>query len=184
VRLNPYHLALTHDLSGTDDMVTPYRHGETHVTMGGKCRISLEKYTAEAYVIADGSKLRNSFPSTELYLDWVAQAESPIPALLSHSIFSGSFLNAATVRHIRQVHRRALLRGIWPDRAWPLGPKGSNRAMQFFMAAGAQGDQIRVLVVALLTAQLFVMNLKVPSSTANLTSPAIAPQYLLSQLAV
>jgi hypothetical protein len=56
--------------------------------------------------------------------------------------------------------------------------------MQFFMAAGAQGDQIRVLVVALLTAQLFVMDLKVTSSTANLAYPAIAPQYLLSQLAV
>jgi len=54
--------------------------------------------------------------------------------------------------------------------------------MQFFMAAGAQGDQIRVLVVALLTAQLFVMDLKVPSSTVNLTSPVIAPQYLFSRL--
>jgi hypothetical protein len=184
VRLNPHHFTLTHDLSGTDDMVLPYRHRETHITMGGKCRISLEKYAPQAYVIADGSKLRNSFPSTKLYLDWVAQAKSTIPAILRHKMLLGTIFNVATVRHIRQVHVRALLRGIWPDRAWPLGPKGSSRAMQFFMAAGAQGDQIRVLVVALLTPQLFVMDLKVPSSTANLTSPAIALQHLFSQLVV
>jgi hypothetical protein len=36
-------------------------------------------------------------------------------------------------------------------------------AVQLFMAAGAQRDQIRILIRALLTAQLLVVNLQIVS---------------------
>jgi hypothetical protein len=72
-------------------MVSTYRHRETYITMRGDCRISLEKHAAEAYVIADGSKLRNRVSEIKLYVDWVAHAKSTVPALLSHKMFSGAF---------------------------------------------------------------------------------------------
>jgi hypothetical protein len=48
------------------------------------------------------------------------------------------------------------------------------------MATSAKGNQVRVVIVALLTAQLFVMNLQVLPRTTDLTSPAIAAENLLS----
>jgi hypothetical protein len=56
--------------------------------------------------------------------------------------------------------------------------------MQVFMATSTKGNQIRGVIVALLTAQLFVMNLQGLPRATELAFPAIAPQYLLSQLAV
>ena len=52
------------------------------------------------------------------------------------------------------------------------------------MAAGAQGNQIQVVIRALLAAQLLVVDLQVLSGTTDLASPAIAPQYLFSELFV
>jgi hypothetical protein len=52
------------------------------------------------------------------------------------------------------------------------------------MALGAQCDQIRVVIISLLAAQLLVMDLKVLSGTANLAFPAIALQHLFSELVV
>ena len=52
------------------------------------------------------------------------------------------------------------------------------------MANGAQGNQIQIVIRALLAAKLFVMNLKVLSGTTNLALPAIPAQYLLSELFV
>ena len=54
----------------------------------------------------------------------------------------------------------------------------------FFVALGAQGDQVRVVIISLLAAPLLVMDLKVLSGTANLAFPAIALQYLFSQLVI
>jgi len=54
----------------------------------------------------------------------------------------------------------------------------------FFVALGAQGDQVRVVIISLLAAPLLVMDLKFLSGTANLAFPAIALQYLSSQLVV
>jgi len=56
--------------------------------------------------------------------------------------------------------------------------------MLLFMAGGAQGYQVRVVIIALLATQLLVMDLKVLSGTANLAFPAIALQYLFSQLVI
>jgi len=52
------------------------------------------------------------------------------------------------------------------------------------MTLGAQGDQVRVIIIALLAAQLLVMNLKVLSGTADLASPAIASEHLSPELVV
>ena len=52
------------------------------------------------------------------------------------------------------------------------------------MATSAKGNQIRGVIVALLTAQLFVMNLQVLPRTTDLASPVIASQYLFSQLVI
>ena len=52
------------------------------------------------------------------------------------------------------------------------------------MAAGAQGDQVRIVIRALLAAQLLVMDLQVLSGTTDLALPAIAAQYLFSELFV
>ena len=57
--------------------------------------------------------------------------------------------------------------------------------MQFFVAFGAQRDQIQVVIIALLTAQLLVMDVKVfVRGAADLAFPAIALQHLFSQLVV
>jgi hypothetical protein len=52
------------------------------------------------------------------------------------------------------------------------------------MATSAESNQVRGVVVALLTAQLFVMNMQVSLGSTDLASPAIASQYLFSQLIV
>ena len=52
------------------------------------------------------------------------------------------------------------------------------------MAVGAQGNQVRIVIRALLAAQLLVVDLQVLSGTTDLASPAIAPQYLFSQLVI
>ena len=56
--------------------------------------------------------------------------------------------------------------------------------MQRFVAVGTQGYQIQIVIVALLAAKLFVMDLKVLSGATDLACPAIAPQYLFSELVV
>ena len=72
MRLDPHDFTLTPDLSRTNNRVFPYRHRETHITMLRNCRIGLQEDASNAYVIADGSKLRNCVPEINLYLDWVA----------------------------------------------------------------------------------------------------------------
>jgi hypothetical protein len=52
------------------------------------------------------------------------------------------------------------------------------------VAVGAQRDQIRLIVVAPLAAQLFVVDLQVSHGTTELTLPAIAAQNLLSELII
>jgi hypothetical protein len=58
----------------------------------------------------------------------------------------------------------------------------STRLVQSFMAVDAQGNQIRIVIRALLAAQLFVMDVQVLSGAAVLTLPSIATQHLFSQL--
>ena len=52
------------------------------------------------------------------------------------------------------------------------------------MTVSAQGNQVQIVVVALLAAQFLVVDLQVLPGTTDLASPAIAPQYLFSQLVV
>jgi hypothetical protein len=60
----------------------------------------------------------------------------------------------------------------------------STRQVQSLMASGAQGNQIRIVIRALLAAQLLVMDLQVSPGTTDLASPAIPAQYLFSQLVI
>src|SRR4029077_1917861 len=55
-------------------------------------------------------KLRNGFSKAKLYVDWIAQAESTIPALLSHRMFSKGLFNTAIVRYMQQVYKWTPLR--------------------------------------------------------------------------
>jgi hypothetical protein len=52
------------------------------------------------------------------------------------------------------------------------------------MAVDAQGNQIQIVISALLAAQLLVVDMQVLSGTTDLASPTIAAQYLLSELFV
>jgi hypothetical protein len=61
---------------------------------------------------------------------------------------------------------------------------GSSWAVQPFVAAGAQGNQIQVVIWTLLAAQLLVVDLQVLSGTADLAVPAIAAQHLFAELFV
>lgn len=56
--------------------------------------------------------------------------------------------------------------------------------VQLFMAGGAKGNQIEIVIRALLAAKLLVMNLQVLPGTTDLALPAIATQYLFSELVV
>jgi len=56
--------------------------------------------------------------------------------------------------------------------------------VQPFVASGAQGNQVQVVIRALLTTQVLVVDLQVFSGTTDLTLPAIAAQYLFSELFV
>jgi len=67
VRLNPYHLALADELNRTDNAVFLYGHSETHITMLRKRRIGFQQHTADAYVIADGSKPRKGVAGRKLH---------------------------------------------------------------------------------------------------------------------
>lgn len=53
--------------------------------------------------------------------------------------------------------------------------------MQAFVTVGAQGNQVQVVIMALLAAKLFVMNLKVLHGTTDLASPTIAAENLFSE---
>jgi hypothetical protein len=52
------------------------------------------------------------------------------------------------------------------------------------MAAGAQGNQVQIVIRASLTTQVLVVDLQVFSGTAGLTLPAISLQDLLTKLFV
>jgi hypothetical protein len=52
------------------------------------------------------------------------------------------------------------------------------------VAAGAQGDEVRLVVVALLAPQLLVVHLETSPGTTELASRGIALQYLFSQVVV
>jgi hypothetical protein len=54
--------------------------------------------------------------------------------------------------------------------------------MQALMAVSANGNQVRVVIVALLAAQLFVMDLEISPRTADLASPAVTARYVFSEL--
>jgi hypothetical protein len=60
----------------------------------------------------------------------------------------------------------------------------STRPMLPFVTAGAQGNQVRVVIVAPLAAELLVMDLQVLPGTTNLASPAVAAKHLFSELFV
>ena len=53
-----------------------------------------------------------------------------------------------------------------------------------FVTAGAQGDQVRVVIVALLASELLVVDLQVLPGATDLALPAIATQYLFSEVFV
>lgn len=63
-------------------MVSTYCDNKTHGRMLRNCRVNLEKYAAEAYVIADSPKLGNRVSEVNLQIDRIAYAEPTIPALL------------------------------------------------------------------------------------------------------
>ena len=48
------------------------------------------------------------------------------------------------------------------------------------LAVNALGDEVQIVVVVLLAAQLLMVDMQVLPGTADLASPAIAPQYLFS----
>jgi len=52
------------------------------------------------------------------------------------------------------------------------------------MAAGAKCNQVQVVVAALLAPMLLVVDMQVLSGATDLACPAIAPQYLFSELVV
>jgi len=52
------------------------------------------------------------------------------------------------------------------------------------MAPSAQGNHVQILIRALLTAQLFVVDLQVSSRTADLTSPIVSLHDLLAKFFV
>jgi hypothetical protein len=68
-----------------------------------------------------------------------------------------------------------------------LSPDGNvdlGFAVQSFMAVSAQGDEVQIVVVALLAPQLLVVDMQILLGTANLAFPPIALQYLSSELVV
>ena len=78
--LDPDHLALTDELNGANNVMFPYRHNETHITMLRNRRIGFQQHTAEAYVIADGLKPRNCVAERKLHLDGIADGETTVLA--------------------------------------------------------------------------------------------------------
>jgi hypothetical protein len=53
-----------------------------------------------------------------------------------------------------------------------------------FVTPGTQGNQVRVVIVALLAAELLVVDLQVLPGATDLALPAIATQYLFSEVFV
>jgi hypothetical protein len=49
------------------------------------------------------------------------------------------------------------------------------------MATSAKGNQVQVVIIALLTAQSLVMHMQILSGTADLASPAITAENLFSE---
>lgn len=56
--------------------------------------------------------------------------------------------------------------------------------MLLFVTVSAQGDEVQIVVIALLAPQVLVMDLQDLPGTTDLASPAIAAQYLFSQLVI
>jgi len=50
-----------------------------------------------------------------------------------------------------------------------------------FVAVRAQGDEVQIVVVALMAAQLLVMHMQILSGTTELASPSIAAENLFSE---
>jgi hypothetical protein len=68
-----------------------------------------------------------------------------------------------------------------------LSPDGNvdlGFTVQSFMTVSTQGDEVQIVVVALLAPRLLVVDMQISPGTTNLASPVIAPQYLFSQLTV
>lgn len=66
------------------------------------------------------------------------------------------------------------------DRFDPLVPAVCSSLMDSSMAFGAQCDQVLFGVISRLAAKLFVVNLKIGQRSAQLATPAVASQHLLS----
>jgi hypothetical protein len=60
----------------------------------------------------------------------------------------------------------------------------SPGTVQCFVAVSAQGNEVQIVVVALLAPVLLVVDMQILPGTADLASPAIAGQNLLSELVV
>ena len=53
-----------------------------------------------------------------------------------------------------------------------------------FVTVSAQGDEVQIVVIALLAPRLLVVNMQILPGTTELSSQAITPPYLLPQLAI
>jgi hypothetical protein len=58
----------------------------------------------------------------------------------------------------------------------------ATAAVQLFMAARAQGNQVGIFVRALLTALLSVMDLQIPLRATDLAPPVVPLHHLLAKL--
>jgi hypothetical protein len=52
------------------------------------------------------------------------------------------------------------------------------------MTSGAYGDQVQIVIWALPTAQVFVVDLQVLPGATDLASPGVAAQHLFSEVVV
>ena len=132
VRFDPNDLAFTHNVGGANDVMSAYLNDEFNATVSGNTGVGFEKHTANADIVADGSKLRNRTSQNEPYADRVTNAESPILALLglragnnvvqSFHVISWVFITMLTPRlsldKCPLVHHR---NGIRQGCMWPLG---------------------------------------------------------------
>lgn len=117
VRLDSHNLTLADDLGGANDVVSQNSHDEFYVTMLRNRTISFQENTADTYVLADGSKLRNRVSEIKLHADRVAKTESTILAYFRtrlsarispfrHKSFFGEFsIDRYTIRDLRQVRK-------------------------------------------------------------------------------
>jgi hypothetical protein len=56
--------------------------------------------------------------------------------------------------------------------------------MQCFVTVSTEGDEVQIVVVALLAPQLLVVDMQILPGTTELASPPIARQYLFPQLVI